>query len=615
MTKSGGSIAVTGDFNVGDWGVGEMTMSGGTLSTAGGTGFVLGFNVGSRGTMTMTGGTITATAAGSDVRIGNAGVGVLNMSGGSISSSDWSYVGVNNPGRGTFNLGGTGTFTPGDNFAIGYNTGTVGVMTMTGGTVTVVGNDPAFTGNLIIAHNGTGTLNISAGLIDLVASNTSANSLNSASFSITNNTGGPTTALALAQDGNIYVGEQLGTGVLNQSGGIIKVSANVFVGGFSGTAGATGTLTISGGEMRVGVYSPTGGDLVLGSPATAPVSAATVNLQGGLLDVSNGSGMIGSGGGGTLAFNFTGGTLKVKVWNPNLAGGDLGPLVQNGPTSLLDVTGNDTLINGGYTLTAGAVAIGTGRTLKTGTATLGAGATISGTGTLDASLVYNATGNSTFAGTIIGATNTVTVNGPGRLTLTGASTYGGATSVTGGTLKGSGSIASAVTVSTGGTLAAGTGTGAAARTFATGAVTFNAGSAFQTQLFSSAAGDAGNLVSGGTVTFVDNTPRVRLDLTGIGEAALASGGAQTYTILTAASVSMPGGSLTSANIDLVNNAGGFLPSEWSLVVNPTTVQLVFTPAAVPEPATALAVGAAGLGLVGWVRRRRRGSGSAGMPGG
>jgi autotransporter-associated beta strand protein len=599
MTKSGGSITVTGDFNVADYGVADMTMSGGTISTAGGTGFVIGFNAGSRGTLTMTGGTITATAAGSDVRIGNAGVGVLNLSGGSISSSDWSYVGVNSPGRGTFNLSGTGVFSPGDNFAIGYNAGTVGLMTMTGGTVTIVGNDPAFTGNLLIAHNGTGTLNISAGLIDLVASNTSANSLNSASFSLTNSGG-----LTQAQDGNIYVGEQLGTGVLTQSGGTIKVSANVFVGGFSGTAGATGTLTISGGVMQVGVRSPTGGDLVLGSPATSPVSTATVNLQGGLLDVSNGSGMIGSGGGGNLAFNFTGGTLKVKVWNPSLAGGDLGPLVQNGPTSLLDVTGNDTLINGGYTLTAGAVAVGTGRTLKTGTATLGAGASISGAGTLDANLVYNATGNSTFAGNIIGAANALTVNGPGTLTLTGASTYGGATSVTGGTLKGSGSITSSVTVSTGGTLAAGTGTGAAARTFATGAVTFNPGSAFRTQLFSTAAGDMGNLVSGGTVTFVDSTPRIKLDLTGLSEPALAAGGTQTYTILSGTSVSMPGGPLTSANIDLVNNTGGFLASEWSLVTNPANVQLVYTPAPVPEPATALAVAAAGLGLAGWARRRR-----------
>ena len=70
-----------------------------------------------------------------------------------------------------------------------------------------------------------------------------------------------------------------------------------------------------------------------------------------MLDVAHTSlddlygGNIASGGGGTLAFNFTGGTLKVRRWNLlGPYGGSLGDLKQNGAGSLLDVTGNDTTL-------------------------------------------------------------------------------------------------------------------------------------------------------------------------------------------------------------------------------------------------------------------------------
>jgi hypothetical protein len=145
-----------------------------------------------------------------------------------------------------------------------------------------------------------------------------------------------------------------------QTAGVINVAANVAVGA-DVVSGSTGTLTISGGEMNVGVTSPTGGDLVLGSN---PFSSGTVNLQGGTLDVSNGTGKIGASM-GTVAFNFTGGTLKVNVFNTGDFGGSIGDLVQNGSGSLLDVTGNDTIIGSNYDLGEGTATIGGGRSLNT----------------------------------------------------------------------------------------------------------------------------------------------------------------------------------------------------------------------------------------------------------
>jgi hypothetical protein len=132
---------------------------------------------------------------------------------------------------------------------------------------------------------------------------------------------------------------------------LLKIAANIYLGGSTGGVGA---FTITGGETRVGVTSPTGGDVVLGGAGGS--SSGTLNLQGGILDVTKSSGVYGGKIGaalGTAAFNFTGGTLKVLEYNATNFGGNLGGLVQSGATSVLDVTGNSTVVNGGYTLTDG----------------------------------------------------------------------------------------------------------------------------------------------------------------------------------------------------------------------------------------------------------------------
>jgi hypothetical protein len=105
--------------------------------------------------------------------------------------------------------------------------------------------------------------------------------------------------------------------------------------------------------MLVGLTSPSGGDVVLGGVN----GSGTINLQGGLLDVTHGSGKIGAAL-GFAAFGFTGGTLKVKQYNATDFGGNLGGLSQSGATSVLDVTGNNTAINGSYNLTDGTAIVG-----------------------------------------------------------------------------------------------------------------------------------------------------------------------------------------------------------------------------------------------------------------
>jgi hypothetical protein len=390
---------VTGTFG----GTGHFFQHGGTINTVI---FDVGQGTGSNGDyhMDTANGPSQITASGF-FAVGDYGTGTFDMAGGTTSSGGWTYVGV--VGTGTFNVG--GTHTAGDNFSIGTELGAVGNVNMTtsdSAVINVTGNAPTYTGNLVVGDHGTGHLTVSKGTINLNASDTSQNSLNSASYSVAHNS--PPNILTAAQDGNLTIAEEEGTGTVNLSGtGKINVSANVFVGGFNthptipdpnnpgGTIpnpnylkGGDGTLTITGGEVHVGIHSPTGGDLVMGAPFGTPKS--TINLQGGLLDVAHSvsdgaggfyGGHIASGGGGTLAFNFTGGTLKVREWNSNLGGGNLGNLVQNGAGSLLDVTGNNTTLNSSYNLGAGTATVGGGRTLTAQGVLNSAGAGVINVGT------------------------------------------------------------------------------------------------------------------------------------------------------------------------------------------------------------------------------------------
>jgi fibronectin-binding autotransporter adhesin len=342
MNAPTGSISVTGSAGriyIGTRGTGDFEMVAGTVSLPDAAAdLLIGYYPGSIGLLHQTGGSIIA----GDVPVGGIPVG------------DQTYVGVS--GSGTYNMDG-GLYKVGDNLYIGLNAGSDGTVNQTNGTITLVGNEPSYTGNVLVGDNGTGMYTISGGLLDLVVPGDTGTN-NSASYSITNNVGGAGHELDLAQDGNVRIGAGANTGELVQSGGTINAAANVYV---ANAATATGTMTMTGGATHVGTTSPTGGDVLI---AYLPGSTGTVNLQGGLLDVAHGSGMIGAGL-GAAAFNFTGGTLKVKDFNnTTVFGGDLSGLAQDGATSLLDVTGNDTLIHGFYNQTAGKAAVGASQTLS-----------------------------------------------------------------------------------------------------------------------------------------------------------------------------------------------------------------------------------------------------------
>ncbi|WP_441241973.1 autotransporter outer membrane beta-barrel domain-containing protein [Tardiphaga sp. 768_D3_N2_1] len=133
----------------------------------------------------------------------------------------------------------------------------------------------------------------------------------------------------------------------------------------------------------------------------------------------------------TVGSNNLSTTVSGAITDGGNGGGTGGSLVKIG-TGTLTLTGTNTY-TGSTTISAGTLQIGDG----------GAGGSVAGNIVNNSALIFNRSDNSTYGGVISGS-GTVEKLGAGTLTLTSASTYTGATTITAGTLEILGSIASSV---------------------------------------------------------------------------------------------------------------------------------------------------------------------------
>lgn len=245
--------------------------------------------------------------------------------------------------------------------------------------------------------------------------------------------------------------------------------------------------------------------------------------------------------------------------------GQTGALTKTG-ASVFTLTGANTY-TGGTTISGGELMVSnaTGSGTGTGAVTVNSGGTLSGTGTITGAVTVNA------GGSIRGGTG---LSGEGTLTLTlGNTTLNAATGTTGASLRVD--------------LAQATGSlgNVPASTLAVGSNTFN--------LANLTGGNKINIVllNDGNLTTISNPFTLTL-VTGTANSFLRNGSAATGA-----------NAYLASDFNLISGSGTWVYGNTSLVVSGNNLVLTFQP--VPEPAAVLAIAAAGLAAVGWLRRRKR----------
>jgi outer membrane autotransporter protein len=431
---------------------GAITGTGGIVKQGSGTQTLAGTNT-YTGTTTIAGGALALSGAGS--LSAASGVSLAAGTGFDISAASGDRtVGALSGGAGSTVTLGANSLTFGDAtnpiFA-GTITGSGGIVKQGPGTQTLTGAN-VFTGGTrvnagTLALSGAGSL-AAAGAVDLANAG--------ATFDIT------------AADGNRTVGALAGA-----AGTTVSLGANSLVfgdgsnqsfgGSISGSGGivkqGSGTQTLSGVSTYGGSTTVTAGTLALaGGGSIAPTSALDLANSGAAFDLSAAvggrtigalSGAAGSTvqlGGGSLSFGDT--TSQTYAGAITGAGG----IVKQG-TGTQTLTGSNTFA-GGTTIAGGTLALGAGGSLlasgalslsnpgtafdiggASGPQTVGA---LSGTAGSSVqlggnTLVFGDASNQLFAGAITGGGGIVK-QGSGTQTLTGASSFGGGTTVNAGTL-------------------------------------------------------------------------------------------------------------------------------------------------------------------------------------
>ena len=514
------------------------------------------------GTLNVSGNGVVTTTTGFDIANGNGSTGVVTLT--NNASLTTSSNGVNNAlvvgggngggtGNGTLNVRDSASVnTTAAELWIGNGTGSVGTLNQSGGTLTV-GNWLAV-GRLA---GGSGTLNLSGGTINKTGTNASHLTLGSGANATgtINQTGG--SLQSLAGTGTMFLGES-GTGNYNMSGGTATIADGVV---FGSASGGTGTLTLQAATGGVG-----GDEVFTTSTITmgnAGAGAATVLLNGGTLSTA---GFLPGAGTGPKVIDFNGGTLQATAASTAFLGGAAVTAYVDAGGARIDTNGN-------------AVTIATPLTSLTAP----------------------------------GADGGLTKLGAGTLTLSGANSYLGTTTVSAGALAVNGSIGSAsspagaVTVATAGTLsgigmlAVGASNVVINGTLAPGATP--------------TAGDLGTLTisTAGALTLT-GTAVTQFDLATTGNDLITAAGAR-LTLGGILALNL-GTGVTTGTFALFNGLAAVPTGTFSSVTGvPANEQATFSYAggtyslslaAVPEPSTwALgAFGMAGMAAV-WVRRRLR----------
>ena len=315
------------------------------------------------------------------------------------------------------------------------------IFNVTGGTLDLDGNSPT--------------------LLGLTGSGTVINSNSSTATTLTIATAGTDTFTGSIQNG-------AGTVALNLTGaGTVSLTGNNAYTGATNVSAGSDTLNLNNNAAAINV---TGGSLTLsGSTDSGPITDSNgtlvdgVTTDTGAVTVSGGTMTLSSSATASGSITVSSGTLTINgtdSGNATVSGGTMTVAASASYTGSLTVSGGmlilDDSYSGAITVTSGTLQMGsTGLLSATTTVTLTGGtfdldgtsqtlATLTGLGTVTDSatgttstLTLEPSSPSTFGGAIQNGAGTValTMSGSSTQTLTGTSTYSGATTIDSGVLQ------------------------------------------------------------------------------------------------------------------------------------------------------------------------------------
>ena len=416
-------------------GTGSLTKTGaGNLTLSGANSYV--------GGTTVSGGTLTGSTTSLQGNIGAASTATVAFN----QTANGAYNGVLS-GGGALVKTGSGNLT-----LTGANTYSGGT-TVAGGTLT--GTTTSLQGNIV---------NNATVAFDQGINGTYAGNMSGSGGLVKNGAG-----MVILAGTNSYSG---GTTV---NGGVLQLGVGVSLAAGSALTVNGGTFDLNGNNQTVGALSGSGGAIALGSGTLTASSADNTTLA----SVISGSGSFVKQGSGMLtltgASSYTGGTtvnegtLQLGAGGALASGGVLtvnggafdlngisqsvgalsgsGGLIALGGGTLTTNSASNTVLASAITGSGSFVKQGSGTLILTGVNSYAGGTTVSGgilqgnTAALQGSIVNNATvvfnqaTNGTYAGAMSG-NGALVKTGTGNLTLTGANSYTGGTTVSDGTLTG-----------------------------------------------------------------------------------------------------------------------------------------------------------------------------------